>query len=379
MGHKKVSVILPCLNEEQSIGICIEKIKDTFSKNDISGEIIVVDNGSTDKSEEISLGLGAKVVHQPVKGYGAAYLKGLETAQNEYIFMGDADDTYDFYDIPLLLKELEDGSDMVMGSRFKGKILKGAMSFSHRYIGNPILSGFLNLFFNSKISDCHSGFRGIKKKILPELKLKTTGMEFASEMIVAALRAKIKITEVPIVYHPRKGESKLEGITDAWRHMRFLLLFSPNWLFLLPGLTLFTVSVILFALTSFGLFSLFGHTFDVHAMVFFAMFTILGFQVLTTGLFAKVYSAKEEFSSPSRIINIFSRNLNLEKMIFLGSLLFLAGFGGSVYIIAEWVKVNFTGHFIMIKHSLVCLVLLVLGLQIIFSAFFVSLLKIPKI
>jgi len=378
MSKKGVSTVIPCLNEEQSIGICIEKIQSVYDKLGVNGEIIVVDNGSTDKSAKISTELGAKVVVQPVKGYGAAYFKGLEAAKYDYIIMGDADDTYDFNDMPALLEKLDEGADIVMGSRFKGKILKGAMSFSHRYIGNPILSGLLNLFFHSKISDCHSGFRGLKKCILTKLNLKTTGMEFASEMIVAALRTKLIITEVPIVYYPRKGESKLEGMTDAWRHMRFLLIFSPNWLFLFPGLIFFSASLFFFILTALGWFRLFGHTFDVHAMIFFAMFTLLGFQVLNIGLFAKFYCSNQGFGNKSRIMTLFSNTLNLERALLFGSILCFAGCVGSLYIFLEWAKVDFIGYFSMLKQELVCLVLLVSGFQIIFSSFFFSLLKIPK-
>lgn len=378
MSGKSLSVVLPCLNEVETIGICIQKALKAIAAENISGEVVVADNGSTDGSQQLAITLGAKVVHQPIRGYGAAYLKGLESAQGEYIVMGDSDDTYDFLDIPKLLAELDKGADMVIGSRFKGTILKGAMSFSHRYIGNPVLSGVLNLFFHSHISDCHSGFRAFTREAIQKLKLTTTGMEFASEMIVSALRNKIHIVEIPITYYPRKGISKLESLSDAWRHMRFMLLFSPNWLFLIPGLVLFGGGLIALLDTALGWLSLFGHVFDIHAMIFFAMFTLLGFQIINTGLFAKAFGVREGFNLPSQGLENFYKVFSLERSIALGGSLFLAGLAGSTYIVYLWVKINFVGYFLMPKQSLLCMVMMVMGLQTIFSAFFISLLRLPR-
>jgi glycosyltransferase involved in cell wall biosynthesis len=323
--------------------------------------------------------MGARVVDQPIKGYGAAYLKGLEAARGDYIVMGDSDDTYDFLDAPKLIKELEAGADMVLGSRFKGNILPGAMSFSHRYIGNPILSGILNLFFGSRISDCHSGFRAFTREAAQRLQLSTLGMEFASEMIVSALRHRLRIVEVPIIYHPRKGESKLESLSDAWRHIRFMLLFSPDWLFLAPGLTLFAGGLGLFLNTALGWLRLFGHVFDIHAMIFFAMFTLAGFQILATGLFAKAFAIREGFAAPSPLLEGFFRIFYLERALAWGGLMFLAGLAGSAYIVGLWVKIHFVGYFLMPKQSLFCVVLMIMGMQTMFSAFFISLLRLPSI
>lgn len=379
MRGKTLSIILPCLNEAETIGACVEKARRALDGLGIEGEVIVADNGSTDGSQDLARKLGAKVVDQPVKGYGAAYLKGLEAAQGDYIVMGDSDDTYDFLDTPKLVRELDAGADMVLGSRFMGTILPGAMSFSHRYIGNPILSGILNLFFGSRISDCHSGFRAFTREAAHRLHLSTLGMEFASEMIVSALRNKLRIVEVPITYHPRKGESKLESLSDAWRHLRFMLLFSPNWLFLVPGLLLFLGGLALFLNTALGWLILFGHVFDIHAMIFFAMFTLAGFQILTTGLFAKAFAAREGFTAPSRLLEAFFRIFHLERALTWGGLMFLAGFAGSAYIVGLWVKIHFVGYFLMPKQSLFCVVLMIMGLQTIFSAFFISLLRLPSI
>jgi glycosyltransferase involved in cell wall biosynthesis len=379
MPGKTLSIILPCLNEAETIGVCVEKARRALAGMGLEGEVIVADNGSTDGSRELARSMGARVVDQPIKGYGAAYLKGLEAARGDYIVMGDSDDTYDFLDAPKLIKELEAGADMVLGSRFKGNILPGAMSFSHRYIGNPILSGILNLFFGSRISDCHSGFRAFTREAAQRLKLSTLGMEFASEMIVSALRHRLRIVEVPIIYHPRKGESKLESLSDAWRHMRFMLLFSPDWLFLAPGLTLFAGGLGLFLNTALGWLRLFGHVFDIHAMIFFAMFTLAGFQILATGLFAKAFAIREGFAAPSPLLEGFFRIFYLERALAWGGLMFLAGLAGSAYIVGLWVKIHFVGYFLMPKQSLFCVVLMIMGMQTMFSAFFISLLRLPSI
>jgi glycosyltransferase involved in cell wall biosynthesis len=379
MPGKTLSIILPCLNEAETIGVCVEKARRALAGMGLEGEVIVADNGSTDGSRELARSMGARVVDQPIKGYGAAYLKGLEAARGDYIVMGDSDDTYDFLDAPKLIKELEAGADMVLGSRFKGNILPGAMSFSHRYIGNPILSGILNLFFGSRISDCHSGFRAFTREAAQRLKLSTLGMEFASEMIVSALRHRLRIVEVPIIYHPRKGESKLESLSDAWRHMRFMLLFSPDWLFLAPGLTLFAGGLGLFLNTALGWLRLFGHVFDIHAMIFFAMFTLAGFQILATGLFAKAFAIREGFAAPSPLLEGFFKIFYLERALAWGGLMFLAGLAGSAYIVGLWVKIHFVGYFLMPKQSLFCVVLMIMGMQTMFSAFFISLLRLPSV
>ena len=233
-----VSVVMPCLNEEETIGPCIEKAREGIRRLGLHGEIIVCDNGSTDRSVEIATRLGARVFHERRKGYGSAYMRGISEARAEYIIMGDSDDTYDFADLEPFLKPLREGYELVMGSRFSGTILPGAMTFSHRYIGNPVLSGILKLFYRVDISDAHCGMRSFTKDAYARMRLQTTGMEFASEMVINAGRERLKIAEVPITYYPRKGESKLETWRDGWRHLRFMLLYSPTHLFLLPGLLL---------------------------------------------------------------------------------------------------------------------------------------------
>ncbi len=373
----EVSAVLPCLNEEDAIGICIKKIKDVFSKENIKGEIVVVDNGSTDRSAEIAKSLGAKVIYEPVHGYGAAYLRGTKEAKGKYIIMGDGDDTYDFREIPKLYKFLRQDYDFVIGSRFKGKILKGAMSFSHRYIGNPILTTLLNVFYKSKISDAHSGFRAITKRALAKLKLKTTGMEFASEMIVAALRENLKIAEVPITYYPRKGESKLSPLSDAWRHVRFMLIFSPTYLFLIPGLVLFLGGFLVLIFSGWGKLIILGHRFDVHAMIFSSIIALLGFQIISLCLYAKTYSFLEGFEKQDAFLKKLYHFFNLEKGIILGILFFIAGTTISFYIFLKWIRSGF-GPLNEVKAALIGLIFMVTGIQIVFSSFFLSLLSVKK-
>ncbi len=219
----EVSVVMPCLNEEETLGICIQKAQRTLDALGIVGEVVIADNGSTDASAEIAERLGASVVHQPTRGYGAAYLAGLAAAQGQYIIMGDSDDTYDFTDLERFITPLQNGYDLVIGNRFKGKILPGAMPWARRYIGNPILSGMLRVLFGTYISDSHCGMRSFTAEAYKRMDLKTTGMEFASEMVIKAVETDLKILEIPITYHPRGGESKLNAIRDALRHIRFML------------------------------------------------------------------------------------------------------------------------------------------------------------
>lgn len=222
-NNPEVSIVLPCLNEEATIGECIKNIKNVFKKENINGEIIISDNNSTDNSIKIAKSLNVKVVYQPLKGYGAACIKGISSSKGKIIVMGDSDATYDFLEIPIFLKSLKKGYDFVIGSRFKGRIKKGAMPWTHQYIGNPFLSGLVNLFFKTKLSDVHCGFRAFTKEAFERMNLKTTGMEFASEMVINASKNKLKICEVPISYNKRKGKSKLKSFSDGWRHLRFMI------------------------------------------------------------------------------------------------------------------------------------------------------------
>lgn len=373
----EVSVVLPCLNEEETLGVCIKKIKKVFISENIKGEIIVSDNGSVDRSMEIAQAEGAVLVTEAKRGYGAAYQRGLREARGKYIVIGDSDNTYDFYDIPKFLRYLRDGYDFAMGSRFKGAIKKGAMSWSHRYIGNPILSGICRLFFRTKLSDIHCGMRAFTSGAYRKMHLRALGMEFATEMVVSALRNNLKIYEIPIDYYPRKGESKLIPLADAWRHIRFMLLFCPAWLYFIPGLSGFVLSIFILLLLLKGPFLFLGRYWDIHLMVFASAMSILSYQILHLGVYAHTFAIRQGFLKYDAVTLFFKRRFNLEKGIFLGGGIFLIGFMIMLFIFLEWFSKNF-GALYRIRESIAAMTMLVIGLQTIFSSFFISLLFIER-
>ncbi|MFH0738736.1 MAG: glycosyltransferase family 2 protein [Candidatus Omnitrophota bacterium] len=373
----EVSVVLPCLNEEEAVGICIKKIKEVFIKEGIIGEIIVADNGSVDRSRQIAEKEGVRVVIETQRGYGAAYLRGLREVKGRYILIADSDNTYDFHELPNFLALLKQGQDFVIGSRFKGKIKRGAMSWSHRYIGNPVLSWMTQLFFHTRLSDIHCGMRAFTYEAYHKMKLNTLGMEFATEMVVSALTHKLKTCELPINYHPRKGESKLSPLYDAWRHIRFMLLYCPVWLYFIPGLVGFLVGASLLLLLLKGPFLFLGHYWDMHVMVFASVFCILSFQVLNLGIYAHTYAIRQGFLRYDAFTLFFQRNFNLERGLALGTVLFLIGLGINIFIFIEWFSKSF-GALYRIRESILAMTLLVIGLQTIFSSFFISLLFLKR-
>src|SRR5690242_8490910 len=283
-----VSVVIPALNEAESIEACVRRSIDTMEKHGIRGEVIVADNGSDDGTPEIAREAGARVIHESRKGYGSAYLAGFAAARGKYIVMGDADETYDFAEIARFVEPLEEGADFVMGSRLRGRIHRGAMPWLHRYVGNPVLTGVLNAFFRTGVSDAHCGMRALRRVILPQLDLRTTGMEFASEMVIRASKERLDIREFPIEYHPRGGASKLSSFRDGWRHLRFLLVHSPTHLFMVPGAILFAIGALI-SLTVLAQINLLGRNWDLHAMVGGALLLIVGTQVVSLGLCAHAY------------------------------------------------------------------------------------------
>lgn len=371
-----ISVVMPCLNEEETIGTCIQKAQNTLEELGIHGEVIVADNGSTDASVAIAERLGARVVHQTVRGYGAAYLAGIAAAEGQYIIIGDSDDTYDFTDLERFITPLRNGYDFVMGSRLKGKILPGAMPKLHRYIGNPILTGILNLLFRSGVSDAHCGMRAFTREAYQQMALQTTGMEFASEMVISATKAKLKITEVPIIYFPRKGESKLNSFRDGWRHLRFMLMLSPNYLFLIPGLLLFVLGLVGTVALLPGPLQIGSHAYDVHVMVLACLLCLLGYQLLLLGFSARSLSLLRGFSKSDSLIQWVYRVFNLERGLLFGFTLFLIGFLIDGWIAYRWVKSGF-GALHQVRMALFALLLMVIGAQTVFSAFFLSMLGIP--
>ncbi|MGA9635541.1 MAG: glycosyltransferase family 2 protein, partial [Solirubrobacterales bacterium] len=283
----EVSVVIPCLNEAASIKACVDAARRAIDDGNYEGEVVVVDNGSTDGSGEIAAAAGARVIHEPRRGYGNAYLAGLAAADGNYIVMLDADLTYDAAELPRFVQALEDGGDLVLGDRMES-IHPGAMPWLHRHIGNPVLTGLLNRLFGTKVNDAHCGMRAIRRDVLPRLDLRTGGMELASEMVIRAAKLKLDIRQFPIEYRPRHGESKLDTWSDGWRHLRFLLIHSPLHLFLLPGALLAGLGVLVMA----GVLAhvtVLGHQWDIHTLIGGSLLLILGTQVAALGLCALTY------------------------------------------------------------------------------------------
>lgn len=374
----EVSVVMPCLNEAESVGRCVEKAWRALEAMGVPGEVVVVDNGSTDGSPEIAARARARVVHERRRGYGSAYLRGFAEARGRYLVMGDSDDSYDFLAVPEFVEPLRSGEyDMVIGSRLKGNILPGAMPWSHRWIGNPILSGMLRLLFRTSVSDSHCGMRAFTREAYERMRLQTTGMEFASEMVVGSLRANLRIREIPITYHPRIGESKLSGFRDAWRHVRFMLLFSPSYLFQLPGLLLMVVGLFLVAALAGGPRELFGRTWDYHVLIFGALALILGYNLVLFDIFAKTFSMGAGFAQPGRWLGRIGRWFSLEKGLIVGGLLFLAGLGLEVRIVLDWLRAG-AGELMAVRGIFIGVTAMVMGAQTVFASFLISLMRIER-
>lgn len=374
-----VSVVIPCLNEERSIGICIKKALSVFARKKLRGEIVISDNGSIDRSVEIAQSLGARVVHSSQKGYGNALRKGIEEANSGFIIIGDADDSYDFSVLDEFVEKLHEGCDLVMGTRLRGKIMPGAMPWHHRWIGNPLLTSFLNILFKSGISDAHCGMRGFTKDAYQKMDLRTTGMEFASEMVIKAAKLRLNITEIPITYYPDKRGRlpHLKSFHDGWRHLRFMLMLSPNYLFMMPGilLVLAGISIMLFLFT--GPLSVFGITLDVHTMLFGMVFTLLGLQVIFLGMFAKIFSYTENFSRNERSLEKYLKRFTLETGLIIGSAIGLLGFLGNLSMFIKWARSGF-GPFAELRMVILSSTLLLIGIETLFASFFLSMLGISR-
>ncbi len=375
-----VSVVIPCLNEANSVSLCIDKARRAFESAGLRGEVIVADNGSTDGSTQISEEHGARVVSVTQRGYGAALRAGIAAARGAFIVMGDADDSYDFSTVPQFVAKWREGYDVVMGNRFAGGVLPGAMPWHHKYIGNPGLTALLNLFFRTGIRDSHCGMRGFSKTIYEQMDLRSTGMEFASEFIIKAAQLGANITEIPITLWPDKRgrPPHLRSFRDGWRHLRFMLLYAPNWLFLLPGILLsgFGLGMVFWLLP--GPRHLTGHVIvDVHSMIFGMIFTLIGAQIVSVGLFAKVFSYCERFDRNAISLKRVLRRVSLEDGLAIGALMFLAGFAGDANVAWDWAKSGF-GALFRVREVLFWSMWLFLGVQVIFSSFFLSMLGISR-
>jgi glycosyltransferase involved in cell wall biosynthesis len=369
-----VSVVIPCLNEADSIALVVSKALASMKREGMAGEVVVADNGSTDGSAELAARAGARVVHEPRKGYGSAYLAGFAAARGQYIVMGDADDTYDFSQLDRFVGPLQEGADMVIGNRF-AKIHPGAMPWLHRYVGNPVLTGILNTFFNVGVRDAHCGMRAFRRDLLPALNLRTTGMEFASEHVIRAGKLGLDIRDIDIEYHPRKGESKLSSFTDGWRHLRFLLVHSPTWLFLIPGAVLALIGLIASAVVLSDL-NIFGRQWDVHTLIGGALLLIAGSQIVQFGVFGRTYAAYY-LDEHDALFDRLRARFRLEHGLALGGVLFLAGFVLCLVVVITWFDRGF-GELREQQLAIIGLVLVVLGLQGVFGSFFLSVLGLHR-
>jgi glycosyltransferase involved in cell wall biosynthesis len=375
VSDPEISVVIPCLNEEDAVGTVVDQAWEGIRRSGRSGEVLVVDNASTDSSAEIARAHGATVIAEPTHGYGAAYLTGLSGARGRFLVMADADGTYPVDALGPFVDRLEQGDDLVIGSRFDGEIHRGAMPWANRYIGNPLLTGMLNVLFGVKVSDAHCGMRAIRREALAPLDLHSTGMELASEMVFKAYRRGLKVSEVPIEYFPRTGESKLRRSRDAWRHVRFMLLYSPSWLYLLPGAVMLVLGLAgMLALAS-GPIDVFGRTWQIHTMLGFVALTLLGAQIVQIGVFARTY-ARVRIGERDPLLDRLGRSIRLEHGILAGGGLALLSLAGLVAIAIEWATQGF-GALGRAYETALLVTGFGLGLQIVFSAFFLALLTMP--
>jgi glycosyltransferase involved in cell wall biosynthesis len=373
-GAPLVSVVIPCLNEAENIESCVTAALEAMLRMGVAGEVVVADNDSEDDSALLAERAGARVVIERRRGYGSAYLAGFDASRGRYIVMADADLTYDFDEIPRFVAALEEGAEMVIGDRMDN-IQPGAMPWLHQYIGNPILTGLLNLFFRTGISDAHCGMRALRRDVLPRLDLRTTGMEFASEMVIRAAKENLRIAEFPIEYHPRGGESKLSSFRDGWRHLRFLLVHSPNHLFIVPGALLAGLGTLIVVFVGAGL-DFFGRAWGLHALIGGALLMIVGTQVLALGLCAHAYGTYFMGEQDPWFDRMRAR-FRLEHGLLLGGVFVLIGVVMGGVIIATWISHGFGSladeHLAVIAASL-----LIVGIQIFFSSFLLSILGLRR-
>jgi len=378
----EVSVVMPCLNEAETLETCIRKAQHALHEAQINGEVIVADNGSTDGSVEIAENLGARVARISAKGYGSALMGGIAAAAGKFVIMGDADDSYDFGDIPKFVTELRAGAQLVMGNRFRGGIKPGAMPPLHRYFGNPALTHIGRLFFGSPVNDFYCGLRGFRKDAYQTLELRTTGMEFATEMVVKATLLKQRIAEVPTTLSPdgRSRPPHLRTWRDGWRTLRFFLLYSPRWLFLYPGLSLMCVGAALGLWLLFAPRTIGSVTFDVHTLLYCAAMVLLGFQAVAFAVFTKLFAITEGLLPPDPALDRAFRYVNLEVGLGVGSLLILAGVATSVFAVRMWGARHFgqLDYPHTMRIVIPAALLLILGVQTIFSSFFLSVLGLRR-
>jgi glycosyltransferase involved in cell wall biosynthesis len=369
-----VSVVIPCLNEPSCIDRCVTFARETLDAHGLAGEVVVSDNGSTDGSGALAAKAGARVTSERRPGYGNAYIAGFKAARGRYIVMVDADLTYDFADIPRFVQELEAGADMVIGDRMDN-IHPGAMPWLHRYVGNPVLTGILNLFFRTGVKDAHCGMRAVRRDLLPLLDVRATGMEFASEMVIRAAREELDIRQVPIEYHPREGESKLSSFRDGWRHLRFLLVHSPTHLFIVPGAAMALLGTLI-AVAVLTQMDVLGREWDIHAIIGGGLLMVVGTQVLALGLCAHAYGtyfmgARDPWFDRMRA------RFRLEHGLLVGAGILVAGMVLGSVVMATWINRGF-GSLGEERLAVVAATLTIVGIQIFFSSFLLSILGLRR-
>jgi glycosyltransferase involved in cell wall biosynthesis len=376
----EVSILMPCLNEVETLGACIAEAREAIAKGGYTAEIIVADNGSADGSQLVARELGAKVVDVQRKGYGSALIGGIDAAQGRFVVMGDADASYDFAAIGPLIAKLRDGYDLVVGNRFLGGIEPGAMPWSHRWLGNPVLSSINKMFFHAPVGDTHCGLRAFTKDAYEKMRLRATGMEFASEMVIKASLKGMRITEVPVVLRPdgRSRPPHLRTWRDGWRHLRFMLLFSPRWLFFYPGLALLVIGLGLSALLIAGPLRIGGVRLDIHTMLVAGFLALLGYQLLLFAVFTKMFAIREGFHPPHPALQTLLRYITLEVGLLAGALMALGGLVALVLAVTSWQSAGFgnLNPSTTMREVIPAVVLLSLGTQTIFASFFISILSI---
>jgi glycosyltransferase involved in cell wall biosynthesis len=378
----EVSIVMPCLNEVETLATCIEKARRGIEKGSLSAEIIVADNGSTDGSQAVAREHGALLIEVPRKGYGSALIGGIDAAQGRFVIMGDADDSYDFTAIGPLVDKLREGYDLVMGNRFAGGIQAGAMVWSHRWVGNPALTFISRLFFHTPVRDMHCGLRAFRKDSYDRLRLQATGMEFASEMVIKASLQKMRIAEVPVTLSPdgRSRPPHLRTWRDGWRHLRFMLLFSPRWLFLYPGLALLAVGLGLSVALLPGPLVVGGVRLDIHTMLVAGFGALLGYQLVLFAVFTKFFAIRVGFHPPHPALQSLFRYVTLEVGLAAGTVLALIGLVTLVVAVASWSAVGF-GNLnpdVTMREVIPAVVLTALGTQTVFASFFISILGIES-
>jgi glycosyltransferase involved in cell wall biosynthesis len=378
----ELSIVMPCLNEAETLANCIRKARIYIERSGVSAEIVIGDNGSTDGSQEIAAGLGARVVPVSIRGYGAALRGAIAAAHGRYCIVGDSDGSYDFEHLDNFVQKLREGYDLVMGNRFKGRAEKGAMPWKNRYIGNPILSAIGIILFRARIGDFHCGIRGFSKSAFQRMDLRTTGMEFASEMVIKATMMEMKIAEVAVTlaHAGRSRPPHLRPYRDGWRHLRFMLMYSPRWLFLYPGTVLILLGMAVCAWLLPGPRVVHGIGLDVHTLLYAFVSVLLGFQLVAFAVFTKVFGISEGLLPEDPRLNRFFRFITLETGLAAGGLLIALGMGGSIFAVAGWAEASFPAldpvH--MLRIVMPAVFSLTLGVQIVFSSFFLSILGLRR-